>query len=225
METGRRNFLKIGGICALGLGSLRVVNALGKTETPPKFMANLQGLSAKRWAMAIDMKKCWEKGPPGCTDCVLACHSTHNVPDIGTQKEEIKWIWEEKYENAFPGQQSGMEPEAIREKPFMVLCNHCKNAPCTRVCPTQATFKRADGITAPGALISETRAPISRRNLTPLSRPGTGGLSRSATSAKNGLGQEKCRRVSRRASARPSASATLRTRAPRCEKPLVRNIQ
>jgi len=147
METGRRNFLKIGGICALGLGSLRVVNALGKTETPPKFMANLQGLSAKRWAMAIDMKKCWEKGPPGCTDCVLACHSTHNVPDIGTQKEEIKWIWEEKYENAFPGQQSGMEPEEIREKPFMVLCNHCKNAPCTRVCPTQATFKRADGIT------------------------------------------------------------------------------
>jgi len=147
METGRRNFLKIGGICALGFGSLRVVNALGQTETTPKFTANIEGLTAKRWAMAIDMKKCWEKGSPGCKDCVLACHSTHNVPDIGTQKEEIKWIWEEKYENAFPGQQNGMEPEAIREKPFMVLCNHCTHAPCTRVCPTQATFKMADGIT------------------------------------------------------------------------------
>ena len=93
----------------------------------PKFMANLQGLTAKRWAMAIDMKKCWEwdKGNPGCKECVLACHKTHNVPDIGTQKEEIKWIWDEKFENTFPGQENGMEPEDIREKPFLVLCNHC----------------------------------------------------------------------------------------------------
>ena len=51
--------------------------------------------------MAIDMKKCWEKGAPGCKDCLVACHTTHNVPDIGTRKEEIKWIWEEKYENVF----------------------------------------------------------------------------------------------------------------------------
>ena len=31
METGRRNFLKIGGICALGLGSLKVLDAFAKT--------------------------------------------------------------------------------------------------------------------------------------------------------------------------------------------------
>jgi molybdopterin-containing oxidoreductase family iron-sulfur binding subunit len=95
------------------------------------------------------MKKCWDwdKEKPGCKECVLACNLAHNVPDIGSQKEEIKWIWDEKYENTFPGQESRMEPEEVREKPFLVLCNHCKNAPCVRVCPTQATFKSPDGIT------------------------------------------------------------------------------
>jgi molybdopterin-containing oxidoreductase family iron-sulfur binding subunit len=97
--------------------------------------------------MVVDMKKCWEKGKPGCTDCILACHVTHNVPDIGSTKEEVKWLWTEHFENAFPGQESNFLPENVKEKPFMVLCNHCAQAPCVRVCPTQATFKRADGIT------------------------------------------------------------------------------
>ena len=146
METNRRSFLKLGGLCALGLGALPVVDALGKSDLP-KVMNNPQALVGKRWAMVVDMKKCWEKGKPGCKDCILACHVTHNVPDIGSDKEEVKWLWMEPFENAFPGQESQFLPEDVKEKPFMVLCNHCAQAPCVRVCPTQATFKRADGIT------------------------------------------------------------------------------
>jgi Fe-S-cluster-containing dehydrogenase component len=146
MDTNRRSLLKLGGLCALGLGALPVVDALGKTDLP-KVENNPQALVAKRWAMVVDMKKCWEKGKPGCKDCTLACHVTHNVPDIGNVKEEVKWLWTEQFENAFPGQESLFMPENVKEKPFMVLCNHCAQAPCVRVCPTQATFKRPDGIT------------------------------------------------------------------------------
>jgi len=146
MEESRRSFLKLGGLCALGLGALPVANAMGKTDLP-KVTPDPKALVGKRWAMVVDMQKCWEKGKPGCQDCILACHATHNVPDIGTIKEEVKWLWAEHYENAFPGQESLYMPEGMKEKPFFVLCNHCANAPCVRVCPTQATFKRADGIT------------------------------------------------------------------------------
>jgi molybdopterin-containing oxidoreductase family iron-sulfur binding subunit len=145
METNRRSFLKLSGICALGLGALPVVDAFAKDDMP-KATTYPKALVGKKWGMVIDMKKCWEKGKEGCQDCVLACHKTHNVPDIGTIKEEIKWIWKEQYLNVFPGQENEFNAERIAGKPFIVLCNHCTDPPCVRVCPTQATFKRPDGV-------------------------------------------------------------------------------
>lgn len=146
MESNRRDFLKIGGICALGLGALPVAEVLAATDLP-KVMSEPQALVGKKWGMVVDMKKCWEKGKPGCKDCLLACHRVHNVPDIGTVKEEIKWIWTEPFESTFPTQDNEFNVENAKERPFIVLCNHCTNPPCVRVCPTKATWKRAeDGI-------------------------------------------------------------------------------
>ncbi len=101
-----------------------------------------KALTAKRWAMAIDSSKC----PAGCTDCITACHGAHNVPDFGNPKDEIKWIWQEKFAAVFPHESHLYLGEPLQKRRLPVLCNQCANPPCVRVCPTKATFQRPDGI-------------------------------------------------------------------------------
>jgi molybdopterin-containing oxidoreductase family iron-sulfur binding subunit len=132
----RRSLLKATGAVALGLlplGSI-LVRASGKQD--PK------SLLAKSWAMAVDTRKC----PEGCRICITACHQAHNVPDIGNPKEEVKWIWTDTYAGAFPELSHAYVDDDVKKRPFHLLCNHCANPTCVKVCPTQATFQRPDGI-------------------------------------------------------------------------------
>jgi molybdopterin-containing oxidoreductase family iron-sulfur binding subunit len=111
-----------------------------QSETPSPAGA----LTARRWAMVIDLPKCFKD--EGCTRCIEACHRTHNVPEFNNRNHEVKWIWKEPFENAFPSQENEYTSEAFKDKPVLVFCNHCDEPPCVRVCPTQATWKREDGI-------------------------------------------------------------------------------
>ena len=155
MSMDRRKFLKIAGISSiLGFGA----SVASATHTiwqkglyPPQVDKNKEALTAKRWAMVVDMSKF--KSEEDVKKVVTACHQTHNVPDFRNpdgsvnRKDEIKWIWQASYERAFPGQDNKYMNEHMKEMPFFVLCNHCENPPCVRVCPTKATFKLTDGIT------------------------------------------------------------------------------
>jgi molybdopterin-containing oxidoreductase family iron-sulfur binding subunit len=97
--------------------------------------------------MAIDVRMFHEtKGL--AQQCIEACHTIHNVPDFGNKKDEIKWIWLEKYENAFPSHSHHKINAELHEMGFLLACNHCDNPPCVRACPTQATFKTKDGVVA-----------------------------------------------------------------------------
>ncbi|MEW6235069.1 MAG: sulfate reduction electron transfer complex DsrMKJOP subunit DsrO [Candidatus Omnitrophota bacterium] len=143
MAVDRRNFIKITGLAALGgAAGKEAMDALAQSEA--KFSPMDNALHGKRWAMAVDLKKC--KKDNGCKDCIHACHSVHNVPDFGNPKDEIKWIWREPYEKAFPDQENEFVPDDLLHASAPLLCNHCDNPPCVRVCPTQATWKRQDGI-------------------------------------------------------------------------------
>lgn len=146
MKISKRGFLKLAGIGIIGISAKPALKALASGGTEHSEGKSIFA-TPKRLALVIDMRKC--KSKEGCRDCIDACHSEHNVPQFDNPKDEIKWIWKEDYYHAFPGQEHPFLNSAVEENKFLVLCNHCDNPPCVRVCPTKATWKRKeDGVVA-----------------------------------------------------------------------------
>ncbi len=138
MGHNRRGFIKVAGLTAIGLAGHRLV--AGEEKAPTRGAE----ASGTRWAMVVDPRKCLKD--EGCTACIAACNRTHNVPAIPDRRHEVKWIWKERFTEAFPDQEAEYIDEALTSRPVLVFCNHCDNPPCVRVCPTQATWRRPDGI-------------------------------------------------------------------------------
>jgi len=155
MKGSRRDFLKAAGITAagatgLGIAGLRIARA-------EEHLAEVEAAGADRWAMVIDLPRWTELDAAVRQRAIDACHRAHNVPDFVSARSpvpeeernvnhEIKWIWEEGFENAFPDSYHADLVEALRDAQVPVLCNHCDRPPCVRVCPTQATWRREDGV-------------------------------------------------------------------------------
>jgi Fe-S-cluster-containing dehydrogenase component/formate-dependent nitrite reductase membrane component NrfD len=79
------------------------------------------------FGFVIDNRKCI-----GCHACTVACKSEHDVP-IGVNRTWVKYV------------EKGEFPDTRRL--FNVMrCNHCADAPCVEICPTEALHTRKDGI-------------------------------------------------------------------------------
>ena len=80
-----------------------------------------------RFGMAIDLEKC-----NGCGKCALACMVENNVPRVNEDESKrgrfMHWL-----------EMRGDIP---------VMCAHCGDAPCEKVCPTGAAVASPDGFSA-----------------------------------------------------------------------------
>jgi molybdopterin-containing oxidoreductase family iron-sulfur binding subunit len=146
MTASRRDFLKIAGASALTLLAPSIFVPTWAEDAmvipPGRAYGPTPALSARRWAMAVDLARC----TTDCTDCIAACHAVHNVPNFSNSKDDVKWIWTEPFTAVFPAENHPYSGQALQKLKVPVLCNHCDNPPCVRVCPTGATFARPDGI-------------------------------------------------------------------------------
>ncbi|MCC2112981.1 MAG: twin-arginine translocation signal domain-containing protein, partial [Hyphomicrobiales bacterium] len=130
VDGSRRGFLK-------GLTAAVVTLAPGVTlmAYPESAAAKAPGdavTSKVRWGLLIDVSKC----PDGCTDCVTACTTENGLSELTRPQTDAQWI----------RKVSVSDPSTGLSRSFPVMCQHCAAPPCVDVCPTGASFKRADGI-------------------------------------------------------------------------------
>lgn len=79
-----------------------------------------------RYGYVIDLERCM-----GCNACVLACKVENNTP------RGISWMHLFRFEEGeYPNVNVSYVPRP---------CMHCDNAPCVKVCPVGARYKREDG--------------------------------------------------------------------------------
>lgn len=96
------------------------------------------------FAYALDISRCI-----GCRRCVYACVEENNQ----SRDPQVHWIrvlsMEKEGGVDFSDSDPYYSPEEVPEEGRFyvpVQCQQCRNAPCTKVCPTGATWTEPDGI-------------------------------------------------------------------------------
>ena len=128
-DMNRRKFIGATtvGVAAATLAPGVILQTVSAARAPDQAVT-----SGVRWGMLIDTAKCAD----GCSACVDACVSENNIPNHGRPATDPQWIRKVKLRDKQTGKLTNMP----------MLCQHCEFPPCVDVCPTGASFKRADGL-------------------------------------------------------------------------------
>ena len=128
MSMNRRQFIGLGTAAVAGMAlapSLRLIDLAG-ARSPEETVTTLQ-----RWGLLIDISKCAD-----CDVCVTACRTENGWDGHDRPATDPQWIRKVTVKDTQTGY--------VQSLPM--LCQHCEEPPCVDVCPTGASFKRADGI-------------------------------------------------------------------------------
>jgi len=130
----RRNFLGK----TVAAAGIALAPGMLLTEVAHARPAGQAVTSKNRWGMLINTNKCGS----GCTECVTACQTENgwggadNSEQHSNASQQAVWIRKVKLKDK--------QTNHVQSLPLM--CQHCETAPCVDVCPTGASFKRADGV-------------------------------------------------------------------------------
>ena len=136
-SPSRRGFMGVAAVAMGGIvfgGGIRLIEvaqAAAPAAAGTAGAASAGANPAVRWGLLIDTGKCAE----GCTECVSACNSENGLA-APTRPTDAQWIRKVELK----------EVKTARKASLPVMCQHCADPPCVDVCPTGASFKRADGI-------------------------------------------------------------------------------
>ena len=128
-SPSRRALLGAGVAAAAGLAlvpGVRLIE-LARARAPGELASG-----QVRWGLLIDANRC----ASGCTACVAACGQENGLDSAIDLRQRPQWIRKVELKQIATG----------RSVAAPVMCQHCAQPPCVDVCPTGASFQRADGI-------------------------------------------------------------------------------
>jgi molybdopterin-containing oxidoreductase family iron-sulfur binding subunit len=132
-DPARRRFLSaVAAAAGVTLAPGVVLYGITKSPQAAAREARTAASADVRWGMLIDLNHC----DSGCSECVSACNEENGLHGHGRPATDAQWIRKVEIRN----------PDTGQKRSLPVMCQHCAEPPCVDVCPTGASFKRADGI-------------------------------------------------------------------------------
>ncbi|MBF2760662.1 MAG: 4Fe-4S dicluster domain-containing protein [Ectothiorhodospiraceae bacterium AqS1] len=134
-RQARRDFLlRIGALVAAssGIGASAIPRALAEERGIDDALSAEPVDAEIRYGLFVDADRC----AIDCDACVRACNEEHGLEPKHGIATDPKWIIKVTLRDRSSGRISTLP----------LMCQHCEEPPCVDVCPTGASFKRADGI-------------------------------------------------------------------------------